>query len=321
VRNLEGPGRAGLTVGLPFLYNFGMSIWVPGLDSIPQLPGGGPYLSAVSDGYFDAVGTSILKGVGISQAEVSRQEPVVVVSRSTARTLWPGGDALGKCLRVFSESSECLRVIGIAADVHRQGYREPPSLQVYVPLGRERGHFGGMALVVRPAGSSASDATRLTSALEGIDPAVDQVDVERLDSLVDNQVRPFRLGAVVLMLTAAIALLVSLIGVYGVLSYGVAQRRREMGVRLALGATTVSIQRLVLRTGLVSGVVGVAIGISLVFGASRWLAPLLFETSVADPLVMTAVATLLVASATAACALPAAEAGRVDAMTCLKGEV
>lgn len=319
-RDIAGSGRAALSVGLPFLYNFGMSIWVPGLDSIPRLPGGGPYLSAVSGGYFAAVGTPIVKGVGISRTDVSRQEPVVVVSRSTARTLWPGRDALGKCLRVFSESSECLRVIGIAADVHRQGYREPRSLQVYVPLGRERGHFGGMSLVVRPARHPSEEAARLASALKGLDPAVDQVDVHRLDSLVAGQVRPWRLGAVVLTLTAAIALLVSLIGVYGVLSYGVAQRRREMGVRLALGATTTSLQRLVLRTGLVSAVAGVATGIGLVFAASPWLAPLLFETSVADPLVMLGVVVLLVASAVAACALPAAEAGRMDAMTCLSGE-
>jgi len=319
-RSIEGSGRAALSVGLPFLYNFGMSIWVPGLDSIPRLPGGGPYLSAVSGGYFGAVGTPILRGVGISQGDVSRQAPVVVVSRSTARTLWPGGDALGECLRIGSESSQCLRVIGVAADVHRQGYREPPSLQIYVPLGRERGRFGGMALVVRPAGSPGGDATRLASALEGIDPVVDHVDVQRLDSVVDSQVRPWRLGAVVLTLTAAIALLVSLIGVYGVLSYGVAHRRREMGVRLALGATATSLQRLVLRTGLVSGMVGVTTGICLVIAASHWLAPLLFETPVADPLVLAAVATVLVAAAVAACALPAAEAGRVDAMACLRGE-
>lgn len=318
VRDLEGRDRSALTVGLPFVYNFGLSIWIPGLDSVPQVPGGGPYISAVSGGYFGAVGTPILRGAGISEGDVAAGEPVAVVSRFTARTLWPGGDPLGKCVRIGSESTECLRVVGVAADVHRQGYREPASLQLYVPLGRERGHFGGMALVVRPTRESASEASRLATALRGLDARADYIDIARLDSLVDAQIRPWRLGAVVLTFTAGMALLISLVGVYGTLSYAVAQRRREMGVRLALGATTGSIRKLVLRTGLLSGGIGVAAGFGLVLGGSRWLAPLLFETPVADPLVMISVGVLLVVSAVAACVLPAGEAARVDPLASLR---
>jgi len=317
--DLPGVRRAALAVGLPFISNFGMSIWVPGFDSIPELPGGGPFVNAVGAGYFETAGTRILRGSTITESHVANAERVTVVSRTTAATLWPNHDPLGECVRRARADSECYRVVGVAEDVHRQGYREPPSMQLYIPLGTQEG-FSGTWMIVRPERDGATVAERLRGALRDIVPAVDHVRVERLDALLEPQVRPWRLGAVVLSLTAAVAAIVSLLGVYGVLSCTVAQRRQEVGVRMVLGASTTVIQRSVVRRGMTWSVIGVACGMTLVVTASHLLTPLLFETSVADPLVMGAVAALLMGAAVAACLIPAVQASRVDPMAFLRGE-
>jgi predicted permease len=318
VRAVPGLERSAIAVGLPLLYGFGMSVSVPGMDSVPSLPGGGPYYTAVSGGYFDAVGTAVLRGRPITDEDGAANAQVVVVSAAMARTLWPGGESVGACLEVGGSENGCWTVVGVAADTHRQGYREPPSMQLYVPLGHERGTFGGMALVVRPQGMGGGGAERMRQALAGVDLRVERVDVTQLASLLDSQIRPWRMGASVLTLTAALALLVSLLGVYGVLSHFLAQRRHEIGVRLALGASPGTVRRLVWGRGLVAAAVGVAAGVALLLGAARWIEPRLFETSVADPLVITTVVWLLMAGSALACAAPARAAARVDPLGCLR---
>jgi predicted permease len=310
---------AAASLGLPFLYNFGRSIVVPGIDSIPALPGGGPYLSAVTEGYFDAVGTSIVRGRDFTAAELSGGEPVMVVSGSMARRLWPGRDALGECVRVGDETSPCSRVIGVAEDVHRVGYREPPSMQYYVPLA-PNSDFGGMSLVLRLRGRGAGALERIRSRLRRLDPAIAYVETQTLERVLDPQVRPWRLGAWVLGMAAVIALLVSLAGVYGVLSYLVEQRRREIGIRIALGATGAGIRGLVVRRGLGATALGLALSVGLVAAAAPWVQPMLFETSVLDPLVIGAVSAVLLAASVSACLLPANHASRVDPAVCLKEE-
>ena len=242
----------------------------------------------------------------------------MVVSRSMAETLWPTTEALGACVRLAAEG-ECWRVIGVVGDVHREGYREPPSMQFYVPLGHERSSFGGMALVVRPGRDAGAVQERVLAALAGLDPRVDYAEVIRLDTLLEGEVRPWRLGAMVLSLAALLAVFVSLLGVYGVLSYVLTQRRAEIGVRLALGASGGSIRGLIARTALSSAVVGTLSGVALMLAAGRWLGPLLFETSVGDPLVILGVGVLLVAGALFACAAPVLQAGRVNPLESLRG--
>ena len=310
---------AAVSLGLPFLYNFGLSIALPGRDSIPVLPGGGPYLSAVTDSYFEATGTHLVEGRGFTAAEVASEDPVVVVSSAMARLLWPGDEALGACLRVGSAEARCSTVIGIAEDVHRVGYREPASMQYYVPLSRESS-FGGMAIVANLRSTTPASLDRLRDRLRQDNPEVRYVQARVLSRLLDPQLRPWRLGAWVLGTAALLALIVSVIGVYGVLSYLVEQRRLEMGVRIALGATPGGIRRLVVRQGLTAAGVGLTLGLGLLLGAGRWVEPLLFETSISDPTVLLSVVGLLFASAVAACVLPAHRASRVQPMSCLRDD-
>ena len=319
LRAIEGTERSALAIGLPFVSSFGMSIWVPGLDSIPELPGGGPFLNAVSGRYFETVGTPVLRGGPITDDHVARGDRVVVVSEATAARLWPGADPLGACIRIGAKIDPCAEVIGVVADVHRQGYREPPSMQLYIPLAQERG-LSGTSLVVRPSGAPTAIESRIASILSTSEPLVDHVEVTRLDTLIADQIRPWQLGAVVLTLVSLIAALVSLVGVYGVLSFSVAQRYQEIGVRMALGASTYSIRNMILRFGLTTAGFGVTSGIVLVLAGSRWISPLLFETSIADANVIAAVAALLGSATVVACVLPARLATRVDPAICLRAD-
>lgn len=310
---------ASVSLGLPFLYNFGLSIVVPGRDSIPNLPGGGPWLTAVTEDYFETVGTTILRGRDFTAAEVAGDEPVLMVSQSMARLLWPGVDALGACVRVGDGESPCSRVVGVVEDVHRQGYREPPSLQYYVPLA-PGGSFGGMTLTLRLRDESGGALARIRSTLVALDPAVDWVETTRLASALEPQIRPWRLGSWVLGTAALLALAVAVVGVYGVLSYLVEQRRREIGIRIALGASMVGIRGLVLRTGLGATAAGLSAGLAAVVLSARWLEPLLVETRAGDPLVLGGVAGILLAAGVAACLLPAGRAAGVEPSSCLKEE-
>ncbi|MEK9507651.1 ABC transporter permease [Gemmatimonadota bacterium Y43] len=319
LREAPGVEAAAVTLGLPFLYNFGLSVAVPGRDSVPELPGGGPWLSAVSADYFAATGTGILRGRGFTEAEVESGALVAVVSEAMARSLWPGEEVLGACLQVGSVDDPCSRVVGVAEDVHRTGYREPPSMQFYVPLA-PGGGFGGMALVVRTASSSSGTIAGLRDRLDGLDPAVGFVDATVLQRVLDPQIRPWRMGAWVLGLAAGMALLVAVLGVYGVLSYLVERRRREMGVRIALGASGKGIRGLVLKQGLGAAGMGLLLGIGATVAAGRWIEPLLFETEVTDAGVLTAVLAILTVTATAACLLPAGRAARVEPILCLRDD-
>ncbi len=324
VREADPTTRWALTVGLPLAASFSISVHVAERDSIPVLPGGGPFVSMVSDGYFATTGTRLVQGRDLAPdaAELGLRE--IVIGASTVDALWPGEDALDRCIRIDGPDTPCWTVVGVAEDVNRQGYREPPSIQIYVPLGATP-QFGGATLLARPGvggpgvrrlggGISATARAELIAS----DPRVDFVEVRRLDSLLSAEIRPWRLGATMLSLAAGLAVAISLAGVLAVLSYLVAQRRREIGVRLALGAGRDAIRSLVLRQGLWTGAIGAALGIAAVLLSARWIGPLLFETRVLDPLLLLGVGAGVAGVSTLACLSPARSATRIDPVETLR---
>ncbi|NKB88473.1 MAG: FtsX-like permease family protein [Acidobacteria bacterium] len=314
----SGGRQVAMAIGLPFVTGFGMSVYVDGLDEIPELPGGGPFIHVVSDGYFATVGTDIMRGEAISALHIASEAQVTVIGESTAAALWPAGNAIGQCARIGGPEDQCYEVIGIAEDVHQRGYREPPSMVFYLPFGVPK-QFFGPSLVVRSSRGGLTESA-LAAEISRAVPGVDYVEVRRLDTFLEAEIRPWKLGAVMLSMVAVLAIIMSLAGVFGVLTYVVAQRRREIGVRMALGATAGAVRGLVLRRGVVTGIVGVALGFAAVLVGSRWLTPLLFETPVGDPLVMGLTGLGLVLSSVGACLLPAVQASRVDPASSLRAD-
>ncbi len=319
-RRLPGVDQAAVAVGTPFQMRFQVRLRVQGIPELPRLPGGGPSIQAVSPGYFRTVGLDLLQGRRFEDSDRPDGEHVAIVNQTMAETLWPGADPLGRCLVVGSEDdAPCTRVVGVVENGNRLALKEERAMQYYVPLGQEHG-FDGTRLLVRPAGRPEEMIEPLRRALLPVDPTVLWLDVESLGDTLAPEIRPWRLGAVLMGTFGTLALLISSIGLYSLLAHMVAARMREMGIRTALGARRGQVLALVVRYGLGVTGLGLTLGMLLALLAGRAIGPLLFETSPRDPLVYGAVAATLLAVAAFACLTPGQRAARVDPATVLREE-
>jgi len=292
---------------------------VAGYDSIPKLPGGGPFISAVSSDYFATVGTKVVRGRAFLPTEGKGTERVVLVNETMARTLWPQQDALTKCMRLGLDTMPCARVVGIVEDARRYNLREEPAMQYYIPLGQEEGlGFGGSVLMIRPRPTPREFAPIAERSIYEAGAIVDRVQTWPIRERIDPLLRPWKLGATVFTLGGLLALLVAALGLYSVMSYSVAQRTREMGVRIALGARSQTIVSMIVRQGVLLAAMGVAAGILVAILAGSRLQALLFNTSPRDVTIIGTAALVLITSAAAASFWPALRAGRTDPMRALK---
>ena len=320
VRSVGGVEHAAIVVGTPFRSAMSLGrLRVAGRDSLPKLAGGGPFIRAVSDDYFTTAGTRVLRGRAFTAGDVAASQRVVVVNETMARTVWPNRDPIGECL--LMDSMPCSHVIGVVEDARRFGLREEPAMQYYIPIGQERAlGFGGRTMLVRPRGDPLAMIEPLRAELRRLAPGLGYISVQRLQDDVDPQLRPWRLGATMFGVFGGLAMLVAAIGLYSVISYLVTQRRHELAVRIAIGAESSDIVRLVVRHGLGLALAGVAIGMLIALAGARWVAPLLFETSPRDPVVYGLVAVVLVTATLLATALPAWRASRTDPIEVLRSD-
>jgi ABC-type antimicrobial peptide transport system permease subunit len=212
-------------------------------------------------------------------------------------------------------------VVGVVEDTRYSGVLDQPSLMYYLPVAQEPGRGRMRGLLVRLRGDDTDAGIRaVRDALLTIDPGLPHVQAELLEARVAPALVPWRLGAVMFAAFGILALVLATLGLYGVVSYDVAQRRREMGVRAALGARAGSVLRLVIGDAARVVVPGLVIGLAASAIATRWVEPLLFNTSARDPLVHTGAATLLLAVALAAAAVPAWRAARIQPTEALRDD-
>ena len=280
----------------------------------------------VAPGYFDALRIGLVEGRVFDRLDGEREAPVVIVSRSLARTHWPGEGALGKGMRVGGppdeDGEEWSRVVGVVDDVHEINLHEDPPEMAYYPLpGVTRGESvpAAMRYVVRgPNAAALSGAVR--EAVRGLDPTLPIAEIETLETLVGRARGTRAFVMTLLAVSAGLALLLGSVGLYGVVSYMVVQRRREIAVRMAVGAQVTDVRRLVLTEAGALALLGAGLGVVAAVALTRRLQALLFETSPLDPLVFVAVSTLLVGVCLLASWLPARRASRVDPLTALRAE-
>jgi ABC-type antimicrobial peptide transport system permease subunit len=220
---------------------------------------------------------------------------------------------------VFADSLPCTRVVGVAEDVHRNRLREDPPMHFYIPLGQEIG-FGGSNLLVRGIGPPTALIADVRRTLLAMDPTITFADLSTIQTLIDPQVRPWRLGATVFALTGVLALLVAAIGIYSVTAYFVTERTHEIGIRLALGAGVGRVVGLIARGAVQTAAVGVIVGVGIAGVGGKFIQPLLFNESARDPLVFVGVAVVLTVVALLASVIPAGRAGRIDPLEALKAE-
>ncbi len=302
----------------PLGFAMATSLKVPGLDSIPQLPGGGPYYVDVTPGYFHTVGLKVTLGRAFWETDDAGAEPVAIVSELMARTLWPDGNPIGRCL-LIGDSKGCTTVVGVAENAHRWGLQEEAALTYYRPIAqRKDARINGLYL--RTSGDPARLAAKVAPMLRVLDPRVRYASVEPLQDKLDPEERSWNLGAAMFTVFGLLALLMAAVGLYGVLAFDVAQRTRELGIRAALGAERVRLLRSVVLDGLRMAGLGVAVGLGVALVAAPYVKGLLFKESPRDPYVLAVVAAVLLLVALAASFVPALRATRVDPMEALRTE-
>ncbi len=280
----------------------------------------------VAPGYFDALRIELIEGRVFDRLDGERDAAVVVVSRSLARTYWPGESALGKGVRLGGppegEGEEWSRIVGVVDDVHEIALHEDPPEMAYYPLPGVIGGEGVPAmmryLVRAPNAAALSGAAR--EAVRGLDPTLPIAGLETLETRVGRARGERAFVMVLLAVAAGLALLLGSVGLYGVVSYMVAQRRREIAIRMAVGAQVGDVHRLVLTEAGVLAVVGAALGVGSAVVLTRRIQALLFETSPLDPVVFVAVSMLLIGVCLLASWLPARRAARLDPVTALRAE-
>ncbi len=318
VRALPGVTDAAVTIGNPFGWSFATDLKVPGLDSLPRSPGGGPYINYVSPDYFSTLGMTIKRGRGFTAEDRHGGAQVAVVGEAMARRFWPTADPIGRCLLIAER--ECSQVVGIVADAKRDAVIEEAQTQYYVPLAQWPDENSVTAMYVRTAGSPDQMAAAVRREMQSAAPDLPFAQVQPLADVIAPQLRPWRMGSLMFSLFGALALALAAVGLYGVLAYSVTQRTHEIGVRIALGAERRNVLGLVIGHGLRVVGIGVLIGAVGAIAGGRALKALLYGVSPADPLVLAAVALVLLTVALAASWLPARRATKVDPMVALRYE-
>jgi putative ABC transport system permease protein len=326
-RVVGAPGvkAAGTTNLLPLLP--GNMILGFGIEGQPQPadPRDFPRASVriVSAGYAEAMGLRLVAGRFLSPRDTATTTPVVLVTESTARQYFPGGKAVGNRLLMFGPAP--IEIAGVVGDVRHSGLDAEPQPEIFIPIsqipdGLPLGRAGGTSLVVRATGDPLALVPFLRQAVIDVDHDVPLDNVMTMEARVSASVAGPRFYALLLGLFAVLALVLAAVGLYGVLSYNVTQRHREIGVRMALGAERRDILGLVVRQGLILAVVGVVIGVAGAYGVTRFLKALLYGITPTDPATYVAICVLLLVVAFVACWLPALRATRVDPMVALRYE-
>jgi len=321
VRQMPGVERVAIAANIP-MYGFSfVELFLPGRDSLPPSGGTDRIVSVVTPEYFDAVGLRVLRGRKFDDGDRASGEMVLALNENMARNLWPGEEALGKCIILSTPESACRRVVAIVAPAHFSSVIEAPSMLYYVPMGQGVGIGGPSALVVRAkAGQTRAVRIAMQRELLGIFGDWSRPRVRTMDEIVTPEMRPWRVGATLFSAAGLLALLVAAVGVYSSLSCSISQRTREMGVRVALGANPGNIIRLVIRENMTVVAIGVTAGLLTALALGKFVASLLFETSPRDPMVLGASAVTLLLVALVASAIPAWRAARVDPLKALRAE-
>ena len=316
LRALPGVEAAASGSRLPFSPDINMTgVYVPGRHTGPDEETLVDVVTA-GPGYFEAVGVPIVSGRGFTAQDADGRRRVAIVNETMARTLWPEGNALGGRLHTDGPSSTPYEVIGIARDHKVRSVGEPPRPYLHLPAEPSR----QVGLIVRTAQPAATQLSALTRAVLGLEPSIVFTETVAATEIAAATMAPTRIGAAIVGAFGLLALVLATVGLYGVISYGVSRRTREMGIRMAVGASRAEVMRLVLSQGLRLALIGILLGGIGAAAAGRLLESMLYGVSAADPIALGAAAGLLLLVAAAANLVPARAAARIDPLRALRSE-
>jgi len=322
VRAIPGVEAAAATTLLPLRGGGDTYFYIEGQPPASDAQKMNATVSTVTDDYFAAMRIPLVGGRSFTSSDHGNGAGVTVVSRGLATRLFPGVSPIGKRLVVDFGKPFTAEIIGVVADVRVYGQANGAPDVLYFTAGQPNAGFGTgvMNLATRLRGNPATIAPQVRAALHAVAPDVALSAVESMDSILHDSVSAPRFRTQLLLAFASVALLLAVIGLYGMLAYSVAQRTREMGIRMALGARPTVVFRMVIRQGMLLVGVGVVLGIAGALVATRLIASQLFNIGPTDPPVFVGVASTLILAGLAACVIPARRATKADPISALRLE-
>jgi predicted permease len=278
---------------------------------------------SIGPGYFETMGNRLVAGRSLTWSDIHEQRPVVIISEPLAREYWGDPEkAIGKRLRGSSPRFPWREIIGVSGNERDDGLTQPPTQIVYWPMLNESYRWRTMAYAVRSTRVGTPGFVReLEQAVWSVDPNLPLATVQTLEEIQVSSMTQTSFALVMLSIAATVALLIGMVGIYGTVAYSAAQRTREVGVRMALGAQIGDVRQMFLRHGLWLTTLGIAIGIGIALVVTRVMSSFLFGVSPMDPITYAAVSAVLAGMTLVATYLPAHRASRVDPVVALRGEV
>jgi putative ABC transport system permease protein len=319
IRAISGVRSASIANVVPLSgSNNQTSIWIEGREQVQgqRLPQA--YFNVVGTDYLKTLAIPLVRGRDVEPTDAPASSPVVIVNETMARRFWPNDDALGKRLSLAGATGPWARVVGIARDTRYNSLGETPPPFMYLPL--TQNYQSSMVVHVRVAGSATAIGEAVTRIVKTLDPQLPAIRPVALESDMQIALLPAKLGASLLGMFGSLALLLATVGIYGVASFAVARRTREIGIRAALGAQRADVLRLVVGESMRRVAIGLAVGLVGAFGLARVLASQLYGVGAVDPVTFIATPLILGTVALLASWVPARRAARVDPLVALRAQ-
>jgi putative ABC transport system permease protein len=317
---MPGVQRAAITSSLPLgkLNDTRTEVKIEGIPpSDPSIPLMAGY-RAISPNYFRTMGISLIKGRDFAERDNKDSAPAVIVNESFVRLYLMNADPIGQKIISGMGIQSPKEIVGVVADFRHAGLDLAPEPEMYVPYGQDT--WSSVTLVVRTSDKPERLTATVQNAVWAIEKNLSLGQVRTMKNIISELVSRPRFNLMLLGIFSLVAMALAAVGVYGVLSFMVTQNTREIGVRLALGAQTGDVLKLVILQGMRWTIIGVSLGLVVAFGLTRLRANLLYEISVTDPLTLIGVTALLMSIALLACYIPARRATKVDPMVALRWE-